>query len=119
MLLCNIRNYAKNDLFICILYDFWISVLYLPHCCGVIICLIVVIWLKRSSTSIFTALNSMVVLVARQGITGVHSGADAESLFPCQSKRGYEFGGLFASGEGAVRDSAARGSIRKAFLVID
>lgn len=61
----------------------------------------------------------MVMLVARQGITGVHSGADAESLFPCQSKRGYEFGGLFASGERAVRDSAARGSIRKAFLVID
>ncbi|CDP78940.1 Protein of unknown function [Escherichia coli D6-117.29] len=57
--------------------------------------------------------------MARQGITGVHSGADAESLFPCQSKRGYEFGGLFASGERAVRDSAARGSIRKAFLVID
>lgn len=28
MLLCNIRNYAKNDLFICILYDFWILVLY-------------------------------------------------------------------------------------------
>lgn len=28
MLLCNIRNYAKNDLFICILYYFWILVLY-------------------------------------------------------------------------------------------
>ncbi|MBV2295077.1 hypothetical protein, partial [Escherichia coli] len=81
--------------------------------------LIVVIWLKRSSIIIFAALNSMVMLVARQGITGVHSGADAESLFPCQSKRGYEFGGLFASGERAVRDFAARGSIRKAFLVID
>lgn len=75
---------------------------------SVITCLIVVIWLKRSSIIIFTALNSMVMLVARQGITGVHSGADAESLFPCQSKRGYEFGGLFASGERAVRDSAAR-----------
>lgn len=119
MLLCNIRNYAKNDLFICILYDFWILVLYFFHWCGVITCLIIVIWLKRSSIIIFTALNSMVILVARQGITVVHSGADAESLFPCQSKRGYEFGGLFASGERAVRDSAARGSIRKAFLVID
>ncbi len=86
---------------------------------SVVSCLIVVIWLKRSSIIIFAALNSMVILVARQGITGVHSGSDAESLFPCQSKRGYEFGGLFASGERAVRDSAARGSIRKAFLVID